>query len=402
MTLLTHRILCFGAVTGAALLTIACAETQLGAQAVKEVARTDSRAEPRPELAPDAFDVTGLTIWDGASTLEGVWVAHPLAERAQRVRVTNEENDIAIEGAMFRRDPTLSGPSILVSSDAARLLGLQPGIPTGLRIIALREGVYAEPTAATATAPAPSGAVETAALPAPAPVGIETVEAPPEEAPEVETTEAEPVFERANDTVAAEPTTPEPVEVAEAPAPAQPTAVQPTAAQPAAAQPTTSLAQPAAANPPARQPAPPKTAITAADLRGDTATAPATPQPAPEPAPTQLAPAQPEPAQPAPAQQAAVQPAQAAPAGGSSGAFQGNLPSGQFVQAGAFGVEPNAATLVQTLRDAGLPTQYVQRDVNGSVLNIVMIGPLADDAAADAAVVAAAKAGAPGARKVTR
>lgn len=389
MTLLTHRILRFGAVTGAVLLTVACAETQLGAQAVKEVARTDKRshvrAKPGPELAPDAFDVTGLTIWDGASTLEGVWVAHPLAERAQRVRVTNEENDLAIEGAMFRRDPTLSGPSILVSSDAARLLGLQPGIPTGLRIIALREGVYAEPTAATAAAPAPSGAVETAALPAPAPVEIETVEAPPEEASEVETTEAEPVFERANDTVAAELATPEPVEVAEAPAPAQPTAVQPTAAQPAAA------------NPRARQPAPPKTAITAADLRGDTASAPTSRQPAPEPAP-----AQPELAQPAPAQQAAVQPAQAAPAGGSSGAFQGNLPSGQFVQAGAFGVEPNAATLVQTLRDAGLPAQYVQRDVNGSVLNIVMIGPLADDAAADAAVVAAAKAGAPGARKVTR
>jgi hypothetical protein len=54
------------------------------------------------------------------------------------------------------------------------------------------------------------------------------------------------------------------------------------------------------------------------------------------------------------------------------------------------------------LRGTGLPAQYVQRDVNGASLNIVMIGPLADDAAADTAVSAAAQAGAPGARKVIR
>ncbi len=373
MTLLKRRILRIGAVSGAALLAAACAETQLGAQAVKQVARSDAPSNAGPELAPDAFDATGLTIWDGASTLEGVWVAHPLAQRAQRVRVTNEENDLAIEGAMFRRDPTLSGPSILVSSDAARLLGLQPGIPTELRIIALREGVYAEPTNATAaTAPAETGAVETAALPAPEPVETQTAEIPPAKAPATETAEAGPVFERATGAEPAPTAAPAPVEVAEAPA------------------------QPAAATPPARQSSPPKTAITAADLRGETT--PAAPAPAP-------APPEPAQAQPAPAQQAAAQapaPEPAAPAPRSTGAFQGDLPSGQFVQAGAFGVEPNAAKLVQTLRGAGMPAQYVQRNINGSLLNIVMIGPLADDAAADAAVAAAAKAGAPGARKVTR
>lgn len=388
MTLLTPRILRIGAVSGAALLTVACAETQLGAQAVKEVARTETKAEPVQELAPDAFDVTGLTIWDGASTLEGVWVAHPLAQRAQRVRVTNEENDLAIEGAMFRRDPTLSGPSILVSSDAARLLGLEPGIPTELRIIALREGVYAQPTTAAA-APVETGAVETAALPAPEPVETEPVETASEEAPATETANTEPVFERSNDAEPAETAAPAPAEVAEA--------------------------QPATANPPARQPTPPKTAITAADLRGETAPAsPPAPAP-PEPAPTQPEPAQqaavqaptPKPAVPAPtpavpAPTPAIPAPTPTPAASSSGVFKGTLPSGQFVQAGAFGVEPNAATLVQTLRGAGLPAQYVQRDINGSLLNIVMIGPLADDAAADAAVVAAAKAGAPGARKVTR
>ena len=355
MTLLKRRFLRTAAILGAALIAASCAETQLGAQAVKEIARTDASAKPEPVLAPDTFDASGLTIWDGASTLEGVWVAHPLAQRAQRVRVINQENQIEVEGAMFRRDPTLSGPSILVSSDAARLLGLEPGVPTEMRIIALREGVYAVPSQ-TATQPAETGAVETTALAAPE---AQENEVPPSPEPVDETTneviepsetaEATPTFE------SSETTTPES-------APEEPAPIAAAAPSP---------------EPPASTSNRPKTAITAADLRGDAA-----PQPAPSPKPAQQA--------------ATTQPTV------SSGAYQSELHSGQFVQAGAFGVEANAATLVATLRGAGLPAQYVQRDVNGASLNIVMIGPLADDAAADAAVSAAAQAGAPGARKVIR
>ena len=384
MTLLKRRFFRTAAILGAALIAASCAETQLGAQAVKEVARTDASAKPEPVLAPDTFDASGLTIWDGASTLEGVWVAHPLAQRAQRVRVINQENQIEVEGAMFRRDPTLSGPSILVSSDAARLLGLEPGVPTEMRIIALREGVYAAPSQ-TATQPAETGAIETTALAAPE---AQENEVPPSPEPVDETTneviepsetaEATPTFE------SSETTTPES-------APEEPAPVAAAAPSP---------------EPPASTSNRPKTAITAADLRGDAAPQPAPATPASEP--TQQAavqpkpaPAQPTPAQPAPSPKPAQQAATTQPTV-SSGAYQSELPSGQFVQAGAFGVEANAATLVATLRGAGLPAQYVQRDVNGASLNIVMIGPLADDAAADAAVSAAAQAGAPGARKVIR
>lgn len=391
MTLLKRRILRMGAVSGAALLAASCAETQLGVQAVKEVARSDTKAQPTQELAPEAFDVTGLTIWDGASTLEGVWIAHPLAQRAQRVQVSNQENQIAIEGAMFRRDPTLSGPSILVSSDAARQLGLQPGVPTELRIIALREGVYAEPTATAAavgntaaTSPAETSTVETAALPAPEPVESEVVDVAP--APVEETTETPIVAETETTPTVADADTPEPAEqVAAAPEPA-----------------------PAAPAPASRVIEPPKSAITADDLRGDTTVAAAPAQPAPEPPKPVLAETettaavQPTPAPPTPTQPAPAPAAQPTPTGDTSGPYVGNLPSGRFVQAGAFGVEPNAASLVQTLKNAGQPAQYVQRDVNGSLLNIVMIGPLPDDAATDAAVAAAEQAGAPGARKVVR
>ena len=428
MTLLKRRILRIGAVSGAALLAASCAETQLGAQAVKEVARSDARTNAEPQLAPDAFDATGLTIWDGASTLEGVWIAHPLAQRAQRVRVTNLENQIDVEGAMFRRDPTLSGPSILVSSDAARLLGLQPGVPTELRIIALREGVYA-PTAGTAQsadgAATGSGAsdVETTTLAAPEPQESEAEE----DLAANEVAESPAAAQPASDGAETE------AEAAAAPAQPEPAARPAEPAEPTvAAKPAeTSTTAPAAPAPSVRERERPKTAITAADLRGETtvAAAPANPapaQPAPaedaaaEPAPEKPVPEQPAPEQPAetaaaapaanrPAPEPAPKPAQPQPAqtqpaqsAHSSGAFQGQLPKGRFVQAGAFGVEPNAATLVQTLKGAGLPAQYVRRDVGGSVLNIVMIGPLADEAAADAAIAAAAKAGAPGARKVIR
>lgn len=399
MTLLKRRILRIGAVSGAALLAAACAETQLGAQAVKEVARSETRANTGPELAPEAFDATGLTIWDGASTLEGVWIAHPLAQRAQRVRVTNLENQIDVEGAMFRRDPTLSGPSILVSSDAARLLGLQPGVPTELRIIALREGVYAAPTAtagaATGGGTAGASDVETTSLAAPEPQeseaeeDIAAAEADAEEAPVEATTES-------SEETVEEPST--------EPAAATETATATEAAEETATETAEATTEATAPPPPkVRERERPKSAITAADLRGDStvATAPASnPQPAPA-APAPSAPAQPEPkpAQPEPTpSQTASTPAAAT----GSGAYQGQLPKGRFVQAGAFGVEPNAASLVQALRDAGLPAQYVQRNTGGSLLNIVMVGPLADDAAADAAIEAAAKAGAPGARKVIR
>ncbi len=379
MTLLTSRSLRITAVSGAALLVASCAETQLGAQAVKEVARSDAAAPAAasgPKLAPDAFDVTGLTIWDGASTLEGIWVAHPLAQKAQRVRMTNQENQIAIEGAMFRRNPTLSGPSILVSSDAARILGLQPGIPTEMRIVALREGGYAEPSA-TAVQPAPGSSVETTALPAPEP--IETNLTEPETA-EVAETEPAPEFQ-ATETAETAPPTPEPTAALPAPTPAP--------------EPTETL--------PAVDRSRPKSAITAADLRGTTTETPAPEAELAQPAQPAIAAAaaQPVTPDPTPATRPATQQA-TAPSASASGAFQGDLPSGLFVQAGAFGVEGNAATLVQTLQGSGLPTQYVQREINGSLFNIVMIGPLTDDAAADAAIVSAAKAGAAGARKVVR
>jgi hypothetical protein len=68
-----------------------------------------------PELvpAPAEFEATGTALWDGRPTFEGVWVAHPLASAARRVRIYSEATGAAGDGALFARDPALTGPSIL-------------------------------------------------------------------------------------------------------------------------------------------------------------------------------------------------------------------------------------------------------------------------------------------------
>lgn len=341
----------------ATLMLGACAETQLGAQVVKNVARTgDGGQAPAqnvaadPSLAPDVFDVTGLTIWDGAATLQGVWLAHPLAQRAQRVRVSNLENGQTTEGAMFRRDPTLSGPSILVSSDAARTLGLTPGSPTELRIVALQEGPAPTQVVAAPVEPEeagePAGAVETAALAPPASTAPETVEETVEEEARPEAT-----------------TDPAPTEAAAQETQAGSAEVAPQTAPEPAAEPEITLEE---------------TTETARS-------------PAPQPRPVQTAAAEPSPpAAPQPAEDGALP----SPANGA-------LPSGDYLQIGSFSVEYNAQLLVRRLRAAGQPAQYVNREISGKPFAVVVIGPLAGPAAIDAAKAASAAEGQPKPLKVT-
>ncbi len=328
------------------LIASGCAETQLGVQLAKSASRDNDAQRGDPivnsdaTIAPEEFDAQGLTIWDGARTLQGVWVAHPLATRARRVRVVNIATGKTVEGAMFRRDPALSGPSILVSSDTANGLGLKPGAPTQLRIVALRDpdAIASTPVTATPTQ-IETASVETAALPAPtsAPAAAPTFEPAPTPA-------------NNNTTLT--------------PAPAAPTVA------------------PAAAPAPVPVPAVPVPASTAVEQTTGASSAPK-----PQPRPAQLATAS---TAPTPKPTATTTSTQGTP-----------LQSGDYVQAGAFGVEPNARALVEKLRTRGLPAQYVRRTVNGADLNIVMIGPLNGETAIERAKAEAAAAGVSGARKVT-
>ncbi len=88
--------------------------------------------------APDVFQVTEPSLWDGRPSLGGVWVAHPDVDEPERVIIRNTENDKFVIGALFRRERENPGPSVQVSSDAAAALGMLAGQPMKLNITALR------------------------------------------------------------------------------------------------------------------------------------------------------------------------------------------------------------------------------------------------------------------------
>ena len=158
-----------------------CAEVELGAEIFKNIPRSGNvpvarpilQAATRPDsiepsLRPDrrVFRATGLALWDGSQTLPGVWIAHPTTEIARRVRITNEETGTQVDAAMFRRDPNLSGPQLIVSSEAAELLALTPGHGTPITVegLAYRVDLDAEIDVASVPGEPDPVAVEVVAI----------------------------------------------------------------------------------------------------------------------------------------------------------------------------------------------------------------------------------------------
>jgi cell division protein FtsN len=161
----------------------ACTEIEVGSQAYKTFAQAnnprvtrqanadpDAAASASLALQPDrmAFHAVGVTVWDGGRTLPGIWVAHPMATSARRVRLTNNRTGVQADAAMLQRNPGTPGPSIVVSSDAAKALGLHQGEATPITIEALAYGPVPAANASGVPAksrPAPLGApIETAPL----------------------------------------------------------------------------------------------------------------------------------------------------------------------------------------------------------------------------------------------
>ncbi|MEM8755566.1 MAG: hypothetical protein AAGF90_21590, partial [Pseudomonadota bacterium] len=156
---------CAAPAAGLAALALAlsgCAEGSGGGGAGPGAQVQTASTSPRAlVLDPGAFEARGVTIWDGRQTPSGVWLAHPLAKGVRRVRVTNLQTGFEIEGALFRRDPALTGPSILISSDAAAALGVDAGLPTELYVVALANPPRDEAVAEAAPAPTDAPAAET-------------------------------------------------------------------------------------------------------------------------------------------------------------------------------------------------------------------------------------------------
>jgi len=153
-----------GAIAGLA----ACAELDVGAQALKaSVAAGDSNVEG---LAPVqlATDAEGYALWPGFSSSNGAWIAHPRLPAPARAHVRNTLNGRVIEAKLLRRDPTTPGPMILLSAEAARDLDIGPHRLTKVQIEVIEDSL---PDASVAAAPAeefpepaPTAAVASAEL----------------------------------------------------------------------------------------------------------------------------------------------------------------------------------------------------------------------------------------------
>ena len=142
-------------ITLAAVLLAACTETGgfalpgLGQSGPTTTAPPDAAptrtSQERDVERPDIFEVNDRGLWDGRPSLGGVWVAHPDVQDPERVVIRNIENGREVKGALFRRERDNPGPPLQISSDAAETLGVLPGAPTQLSVVALRREEVALP-----------------------------------------------------------------------------------------------------------------------------------------------------------------------------------------------------------------------------------------------------------------
>ena len=185
-------------------------------------------------LAPEAFSITDTALWDGRPTFGGVWIAYPNIETPERVRITNPENDKSVIGALYKRESGFPGPQIELSADAAAALGVIAGVPSDLRVVAMRRvDVEIDPTADLGPQPMvtplqrPATRISTPATAGAAILDVPTIEPL---TPDVEPNVDAPVPPAANEeTPAVEATTLPPVA---APAESAPVATAPAAADP--------------------------------------------------------------------------------------------------------------------------------------------------------------------------
>lgn len=104
--------------------------------------------------APEVFSATAPGQWNGKPTLGGVWVAYPNVKEPERVLVRNTATNQFVIGALFPRDPALSGREFQVSSEAATALGIAPNTAPEISVVALRpeQDSTVEPSAGLAPA----------------------------------------------------------------------------------------------------------------------------------------------------------------------------------------------------------------------------------------------------------
>lgn len=125
-------------------LLAACTEDGgLKGQSGARLEKTDGIQKPfkvteKDVQAPEVFSAEESGLWDGRPSLGGIWIAHPDVKDPERVLIRNASNGREVTGALFRRERDIPGPRLQASSDAAEALGMLPGAPVRLNVVALR------------------------------------------------------------------------------------------------------------------------------------------------------------------------------------------------------------------------------------------------------------------------
>ncbi|SIO00754.1 SPOR domain-containing protein [Vannielia litorea] len=180
------KLLQLGVVSVSVLALAACedgAGLKLGSKTADGAEVSASASRPaatklveRDVEAPEVFSKNEDGLWDGRPSLGGVWIAHPDVSEPERVIIRNEANGKFVIGALFKRERDNPGPKLQVSSDAANALGVLPGAPTRLNVVALvREEVRETAPGAEAMAAAPS---EAGTIAAPEAIEQQSLDAP--------------------------------------------------------------------------------------------------------------------------------------------------------------------------------------------------------------------------------
>ncbi len=338
------------------------------APVLRLVAGAVSDIDPSLVPDPDSFAAELAPVWDGLPTMQGVWIAHPLADRARRVRLTNLQTGAQVDGAMFRRDPNRDGPAVAISSEAAGKLGIAPDTETPVAVVALVRAGPAAVSQAGAEGPgseAATGPGDPAAGEAGVPDGSGTAgDAPPPADGASELTAAAASGAETSGAIPAE----------------QGSQATKATADPASASFERAQEQPAAASisgsghpgePRARM-APQADTGGGAGALGAVGSAPA-PDAAPAAPPRRLA-ALDRPT--ATTEQPVSEP-------GAAGAITDGMP---YIQAGIFSDPENATRLVAELRGRGLPAEALALPAGQRGLTRVVVGPFGSVAARNAAL----------------
>ena len=98
------------------------------------------------EEAPDVFRASEVAVWDGRSSLEGIWVTDPEIDIAERIIIQNGSTKKFVIGALFRRNMASPRPTLVISFEAAETLGISAGVPANLMVVALRKLSISENT----------------------------------------------------------------------------------------------------------------------------------------------------------------------------------------------------------------------------------------------------------------